>query len=84
VTDLVRRTSLPRGLSRYGAIYWVDGMLGFAGTGLALQRLGTLTTFIIGMILSAIPIVLLVPIRSCPRAANAPREVAIPGASSKP
>ncbi len=72
VTDLVPRPSLPRGLSRYGAIGWVGGMLGFAGTGLALQRLGTLTTFIIGMVLSAIAIALLVPIRSGPRSANAP------------
>ncbi len=64
VTDLVSRESLGRGLSLFGATGWIGGVLGFAGAGYALQSLGTLPTFIIGICLTLIAIVLLIPIRS--------------------
>ena len=64
VTDLVSQESLGRGLSLFGATSWIGGVLGFAGAGYALQSLGMLPTFIIGICLTLIAIVLLVPIRS--------------------
>jgi DHA1 family multidrug resistance protein-like MFS transporter len=64
VTDLVSRESLGRGLSLFGATGWMGGVLGFAGAGYALQRLGMVPTFIIGICLTLIAIVLLIPIRS--------------------
>jgi MFS family permease len=64
VTDLVSRESLGRALSLYSATSWIGGVLGFAGAGYALQRLGTLPTFVIGICLILIAIVLLTPIRS--------------------
>jgi len=64
VTDLLPQESLGRGLSLFGATGWIGGVLGFAGAGYALQSLGTLPTFIIGICLTLIAIVLLIPIRS--------------------
>lgn len=64
VTDLVSQESLGRGLSLFGATSWIGGVLGFAGAGYALQSLGMLPTFIIGICLTLIAIVLLIPIRS--------------------
>ncbi len=64
VTDLVSQESLGRGLSLFGATSWIGGVFGFAGAGYALQSLGMLPTFIIGICLTLIAIVLLVPIRS--------------------
>ena len=64
VTDLVSRESLGRGLSLYGATGWIGAVLGFAGAGYALQSLGTLPTFIIGICLALIAIVLVIPIHS--------------------
>ena len=70
VTDLVPRESLGRRLSLFGAMPWIGGIVGFAGAGYALQRLGTLPTFLIGIGLVAMAMVLLIPIRgpdtSCP------------------
>ena len=64
VTDLVSQESLGRGLSLFGATGWIGGVLGFAGAGYALQSLGMVPTFIIGICLTLIAIVLLIPIRS--------------------
>ena len=64
VTDLVPRESLGKGLSLFGATSWIGGVVGFAGAGYALQSLGALPTFIAGICLILIAIVLLTPIRS--------------------
>lgn len=64
VTDVVPQESLGRGLALFGATGWIGGVLGFAGTGYALQNLGTVPTFILATSLPLIAIVLLIPIRS--------------------
>jgi MFS family permease len=71
VTDLLSQESLGRGLSLFSATGWIGGVLGFAGTGYALQSLGPLPTFIIGICLTLIASVLLVPIRSGARGRGA-------------
>jgi MFS family permease len=63
VTDLVPQESLGRGMSLFSATSWVGGIIGFAGTGYAVQRLGTTSTFIFGALLSLVAIVLLIPVR---------------------
>jgi MFS family permease len=64
VTDLVPQESLGRGLALFGATVWMGGVVGFAGAGYALQNLGMFSTFITGICLILIAIVLLIPIRS--------------------
>ena len=64
VTDLVSQESLGRGLSLFGATGWIGGVFGFAGAGFALQNLGVLPTFIIGICLILVTVVLVIPIRS--------------------
>jgi MFS family permease len=64
VTDILPQESLGRGLALFGATVWIGGVLGFAGAGYALESLGVLPTFIIGMCLPLIGIVLLIPVRS--------------------
>ncbi len=64
VADLVPPSLRSRALAWAGSAGWIGGILGFAGAGFALQRLGLGTTLAIGMALSAIPIVLLVPVRT--------------------
>jgi MFS family permease len=64
VTDLVPRESLGKGISLFSATTWIGGVLGFAGAGFSIKHLGMLPTFIVGMCLPLIAIVLLIPIRS--------------------
>lgn len=71
VTDLVPQESLGAGLSRYSATNWVGSIIGFAGTGNAIQLLGTTTTFIAGAVLTLIAIGLLVQIQRTRRLALA-------------
>jgi MFS family permease len=66
VTDLVPHESLARGLALFGATTWIGGIIGFAGAGYALQRLGALPTFIVGIFLPLIAIAVLIAIRSAP------------------
>ena len=63
VTDLVPRESVGRGISLFSATAWVGGIIGYAGTGYAIQHLGLTSTFVIGAFLPLIAIVLLIPIR---------------------
>lgn len=64
VTDLVPQESLGRGLALFGATGWIGGVVGFAGGGYALQSLGMLPTFMIGICLALGATILLVPIHS--------------------
>ncbi len=61
--DLVPRESLGRGLGLYGATSWIGAIIGFAGTGHAVQRLGLTPTLIAGAALPLISIFLLAPVR---------------------
>ncbi len=67
VTDLVPQESLGRGMSLFTATAWVGGVIGFAGTGYAVQNLGMTSTFVIGAFLPLIAIILLIPIRRAER-----------------
>jgi MFS family permease len=63
VTDLVPQGSLGRGMSLLTATTWAGGVVGFAGTGYAIERLGTTSTLVMGALLPLIAITLLIPIR---------------------
>jgi MFS family permease len=63
VTDLVAQESLGMGISLFSATTWAGGIIGFTATGYAVQSLGTASTFILGVFLSLIAILLLIPIR---------------------
>ena len=67
VTDFVPRESLGRGLSLFSSMSWVGGIIGFAGTGLAIQNLGMTTTLIIAACLPLIGAGLLMSIRQVRR-----------------
>jgi MFS family permease len=64
VTDLAPQESLGRGLALFGATSWIGAIIGFAGTGFALQNLGAVPTFVLTISLPVLAIVLLIPIRS--------------------
>jgi len=64
VIDLVAKESLGRGLSLFSATNWIGGVLGFAITGYALKSLGELPTFVIGICLALLAIIILIPIQS--------------------
>ncbi len=54
VGDLVAPAALSTGLARYGATGWIGAIFGLTGAGYALQLIGTLATFTIGIILPLI------------------------------
>lgn len=61
--DLVPRQSMARGIALYSGATWIAGVVGFASTGLAIQRFGMLATFLAGACLPALAIVLVASIR---------------------
>jgi MFS family permease len=63
VTDLMPPETLGRGLSLFSAMGWMGGIVGYAGTGYAIENLGLAPTVIAGALVSLTAIVLLVPIR---------------------
>jgi MFS family permease len=54
VTDLVPKTSLGTGISLFRAASWAGGIVGFAGAGYLIQRLGTTSAFVIGALLPVV------------------------------
>jgi MFS family permease len=62
VTDLVPPGSLGSGMSLFTATTWAGGIIGFAGTGYAIERLGMKSTLAMGAFLPLIAIALLFPI----------------------
>jgi MFS family permease len=67
VTDLVPPGSLGRAMSLFTATTWAGGIIGFAGTGYAIECLGITTTLVLGAFLPLIAITLLIPIREATR-----------------
>jgi MFS family permease len=63
VTDLVPQESLGRGLSLFSAMGWIGGIVGYAGTGYAIENVGLASTVMVGALVSLAAIVLLMPIR---------------------
>jgi predicted MFS family arabinose efflux permease len=67
VTDLVPQGALGRGMSLFTATTWAGGVVGFASTGYAIERLGMTSTLVMGAFLPLIAIALLIPIRQAGR-----------------
>lgn len=63
VVDLVREESLGTGLSLFNAVLWGGGVIGYAGTGYAIQTLGGTTTFSTGILLLFVAIIFLTLVR---------------------
>jgi MFS family permease len=61
--DLIPRESLGRGLGLFGSTGWVGAIVGFAGTGQAVQHLGLAPTLIGGAVLPLVALLLLAPVR---------------------
>jgi MFS family permease len=61
--DLIPREALGRGLGIFSSTGWVGAIVGFAGTGQAVQHLGLTTTLIGGAVLPLVALLLLVPLR---------------------
>jgi MFS family permease len=68
--DLIPRESLDRGLGLFNATIWIGAIVGFAGTGQAVQHLGLTPTLIGGAVLPLIAIGLLALVRPAQDAAN--------------
>ena len=58
VADVVPAETLGRAMSLFSATLWIGGIIGFAGTGYAIQRLGLDLTFVLGACLSLVATVL--------------------------
>jgi MFS family permease len=67
VPDLVHPDSLGMGMSLFRAMVWVGGIIGFAGTGYAVEKLGTSSTFVIGAVIALLSAALVVTMREPPR-----------------
>lgn len=64
MADVVTPEALGRGLSLYGGMEWVGGIIGYGVTGYAIQTLGSGATFFMGAALPLLAALLLVPLRS--------------------
>jgi hypothetical protein len=63
VIDLVPQESLGRGLSLFSAMGWIGGIVGYAGTGYAIENVGLAPTMVAGTLVTLAAVALLVPIR---------------------
>jgi MFS family permease len=72
--DLIPRASLDRGLGLFGATLSIGAIVGFAGTGQAVQHLGLRPTTIGGAALPLIAICLLALVRPAKDAADGPAD----------
>jgi len=61
--DLVPQESLGKGLAWFNAIGWIGGIVGYAGTGYAIQNVGMMPTLVAATLLPLAAVALLVPIR---------------------
>jgi MFS family permease len=71
VADLLPPESLGKGMSLYQATLFGAGIIGFAGTGHAVQSLGTAYTFMLGVVFRVAAMGLLLPILRAGRRAKA-------------
>jgi MFS family permease len=62
VADIVPSSAIGKALSRFSATGWIGGIVGFAGTGYAIQALGLQPTFALGAFLSLAATVLVVTV----------------------
>jgi MFS family permease len=67
MTDLVPPEQISQSLSRFSVTPWIGGILGYAFTGIAVQRLGMSLTFAIGAGLPLISMMLLLAMRNIRR-----------------
>jgi MFS family permease len=63
VTDMVPTEVLGRRMSLFNATSWIGGILGFAGTGLAIEQFGLSATFRAGALLPLLAILLVAAVR---------------------
>lgn len=63
ITDLAPTHSLDKAMSRYMSAPWVGGVVGFGTAGFIIKALGTNTTFIVGIILPVLSILLIMVIK---------------------
>ena len=64
MTDLVPRGSLGVGLSLFTSTNPIGYVIGFAGTGIAMRQFDIPATLILGVVLSVVSVLLLLPIRA--------------------
>jgi MFS family permease len=69
--DLLPTHALSRGLSLFGTTAWVGAVIGFIGTGHAMEQLGLASTLVGSALLSLAAIALLVPMRQARQLAPA-------------
>jgi MFS family permease len=74
VTDLVPQESLGRGLSLFSAVGWIGGIVGYAGTGYAIENIGLASTMVVGALVTLVAVVLLVPVRQAVRGGQLERD----------
>jgi hypothetical protein len=73
VADLVPPDSLGMGMSLFRAVVWVGGIIGFVGTGYAVEILRTSSTFVANASIAMLSAVLLMAIREPARGELVPR-----------
>jgi predicted MFS family arabinose efflux permease len=70
----VPQESLSRGLSLFGAMGWIGGIVGYASTGYAIENVGLASTMVVGVLVTLAAVALLVPIRQAVRGGQLERD----------